>query len=121
MEPGENIKDETYNGVPFEVGQRWVEKVPDIGEFTAYYTTKNGCAHLGVRIELANRLLMPGRGRWRCIPERLVVEDHLMNPECFEIAWDEEGMDLMMMGPCAHQLACNPPNDEHGEMILSCC
>jgi hypothetical protein len=95
QEPGENILGETYNGVPFDVGSRWVEEVPDIGEFTSYYNTKPGCAHLGVRIELANRLLMPGKGRWHCIPKQLVVEDHLHNPDCFEIdGWDEAGQEL---------------------------
>ena len=56
--------------------------------------TKQNCAHLGARIELANRLLMPGQGRWGCIPTDLVIEDHVMNPDCFEIEWDEEGMEL---------------------------
>ena len=46
-------------------------------------------------MELANRLLMPGKGRWHCIPKQLVVEDHLHNPDCFEIdGWDEAGQEL---------------------------
>ena len=59
-----------------------------------YYVTKRDWADLGVRIELGNRLLMPGRGRWRCIPDHLIAEDQRVNPDCFEIEWDEQGMDL---------------------------
>ena len=65
-----------------------------LGGWRRYYLTKKHCAHLGARIELANRLLMPGRGRWGCIPSDLIIEDQVMNPDCFEIEWDEEGMEL---------------------------
>ena len=96
-EPGVNFRDATYNGMPISVGERWGDDstMPDIGSFCTYYTTGPGCAALNVRIELANRLLMPGKGRWKCIPSHLVVEDHLMNPDCFEIdGWEEDGQEM---------------------------
>lgn len=92
-EPGENLQDETYNGVPFEVGQKWVDEgPPTVGTFVVRYKTDDGCASLPTRIGLANRLLMPGHGRWRCIPSDKVIADHLHCAEEFEVNWEDSGM-----------------------------
>ena len=64
-EPGDNTLNETYNGLPFEVENRWGDEVPRVGVFcTTYRTRKNG-GSLALRLPLARALLMPGRGRWK--------------------------------------------------------
>ena len=73
--PGENLQYETYNGMPFNVGKKWETAVPDIGIFCCEYTTPPQCASLPLRIGLATRLLMPGQGRWRCIPDGQVITE----------------------------------------------
>lgn len=73
VEPGENMKFETFNGLPFEVGVGWLTAVPDGGFFCCQYSTPKGSASLPVRLALANQLLMPGRGRWKAIAsDRLI-------------------------------------------------
>ena len=114
-EPGENMLEETYNGTPFDVGQRWLEQVPDLGQFSTYYTTPPKTASLARRIELANRLLMPGPGRWRCIPRELVKPDELDNPDAFEIeSWEETGMELDDDG-----LVHKPPKVSAAELLAA--
>jgi hypothetical protein len=64
-EPGDNTENETYNGLPFEVENRWTEGVPRVGIFcTTYRTRKNG-GSLALRLPLARALLMPGKGRYK--------------------------------------------------------
>lgn len=77
-EDGENLKNETYNGMPFDIGAQWLQDPPHVGIFCGEYTTpapdnlesphKEGCASLTLRSALARRLLMPGAARWMCIP-----------------------------------------------------
>ena len=38
-EPGENMQYESYNGMPFEVGAKWLTAVPDVGMFCCEYAT----------------------------------------------------------------------------------
>ena len=63
-EPGDNTLNETFNGLPFEVENRWSE-VPRTGIFcTTYQTRKNG-GLLSLRLPLCRALLLPGKGRWK--------------------------------------------------------
>lgn len=67
-EPGENLDKTSYNGMPFDVGAKWMVSVPDVGMFCITFVTPPGCASLRLRLALARRTLMPGHGRWRAIP-----------------------------------------------------
>lgn len=67
-EPGDNMVYETFNGVPFDVGAKWLQAVPDVGWFCLQYVTPPACASLKLRTSLARRLINPGKGRWACIP-----------------------------------------------------
>ena len=67
-EPGDNMVYETFNGVPFDVGAKWLQAVPDVGWFCLQYVTPPACASLQLRTSLAQRLINPGKGRWICIP-----------------------------------------------------
>lgn len=96
-EPGDNMKNEIYNGNHIEIGTHWLTAVPDIGTlspplacspccadasvpalragvFEVEYVTTPRSASLLTRLELARRLLMPGHGagRW-CAPNRPVL------------------------------------------------
>eukprot|EP01045_Picozoa_sp_COSAG04_P014371 COSAG04_NODE_1073_length_8449_cov_17.855090_2_plen_709_part_00 len=71
-EKGENWVDETYNGNPFEMGAHWVtDGPPNIGMLGLTFLTNPGTANLFMRTAMARRLLMPGPGRWRAIPDEL--------------------------------------------------
>eukprot|EP01043_Picozoa_sp_COSAG02_P006478 COSAG02_NODE_185_length_30442_cov_59.370168_5_plen_827_part_00 len=67
-EPGDNMIYETFNGVPFDVGAKWLQAVPEVGWFCLQYITPPACASLKLRTSLARRLINPGKGRWTCIP-----------------------------------------------------
>lgn len=67
-EPGDNMIYETFNGVPFDVGAKWLQAVPEVGWFCLQYVTPPACASLKLRTSLARRLIIPGKGRWACIP-----------------------------------------------------
>lgn len=69
-EPGENWIDEEFNGNRFEIGVGWRQLVPDRGHLLARYHTGLGSADVAIRCGLARRLLMPGKGRYICAPER---------------------------------------------------
>jgi hypothetical protein len=64
-EPGDNTLNETYNGLPFEVENRWSEGVPRIGVFCTTYRTRKRGGSLALRLPLARALLMPGKGRYK--------------------------------------------------------
>jgi hypothetical protein len=64
-EPGDNTLNETYNGLPFEVENRWQTEVPRVGMFCTTYQTKKHGGSLALRLPLARALLMPGKGRWK--------------------------------------------------------
>jgi hypothetical protein len=71
-EVGENWVDETYNGMPFEMGISWLEDgPPTLGILCLKFCTNPQTANLFMRARLASRLLMPGPGRWRAVPEEL--------------------------------------------------
>ena len=71
-EPGENWVDETFNGNPFEMGISWVtDGPPTLGILELSFVTNPGTANLFMRTRMAKRLLMPGPGRWRAVPEEL--------------------------------------------------
>lgn len=73
-EVGENWVGETYNGMPFEMGISWVEEgPPTLGILSLKFVTNPGTADLFMRANMAKRLLMPGPGRWRAVPEELRV------------------------------------------------
>ena len=67
-EPGDNMLYETFHGMPFDVGRQWETNVPKENIFCCVYVTPEECASLSLRLPLARRLLMPGKGRWKCIP-----------------------------------------------------
>ena len=72
-EAGENCINEMYNDMPFDLGVKWTEDEPagppTSGNVKLEFITGDGTADLKLRCEMARRLLNPGRGRWRCIPE----------------------------------------------------
>ena len=71
-EVGENWIDETYNGMPFEMGIAWMtDGPPTLGILSLNFLTNPGTANLFMRARMAKRLLMPGPGRWRAVPEEL--------------------------------------------------
>ena len=70
-EPGENWLDETYNDLPFEMGVSWLTEVPKIGQLKLTFITHPKTANLFMRAKMAGRLLMPGPGRWKAVPEEL--------------------------------------------------
>jgi hypothetical protein len=71
-EVGENWIEETYNGMPFEMGISWIEEgPPTLGILSLRFVTNLGTANLFMRARMAKRLLMPGPGRWRAVPEEL--------------------------------------------------
>ena len=71
-EVGENWVDETYNSMPFEMGISWIEEgPPTLGILSLKFVTNPGTANLFMRARMAKRLLMPGPGRWRAVPEEL--------------------------------------------------
>lgn len=71
-EVGENWVDETYNGMPFEMGISWIQEgPPTLGILSLRFVTNPGTANLFMRARMAKRLLMPGPGRWRAVPEEL--------------------------------------------------
>ena len=81
-EPGENLMYETYNGMPFDVGVKWETQVPQLGIFCSVYNTPPQCASFALRLPLARKLLLGGRGRWRAVDESL--RNGVENPEDFE-------------------------------------
>ena len=74
-ERGENLLYTTYNGLPFDVGQKWIDAVPELGMFCGQFVSPNGCALMSIRLAIARRLLMPGFGRWRAVPLELRSAD----------------------------------------------
>lgn len=64
-EPGDNTENETYNGLPFEVENRWTDGVPRTGIFCTTYRTRKHGGSLALRLPLARALLMPGKGRYK--------------------------------------------------------
>ena len=91
-EPGENLMYETYNGIPFDVGQKWEIAVPELGMFCAVFNTPPRCGSLALRLPLAKKLLMGGRGRWKAVEEELRMEGE--NPEEFED--DDDDVEYIM-------------------------
>jgi hypothetical protein len=81
-EPGDNILYESYNEMPFDVGKAWETACPPLGIFCCEFYTPPDCGSLAIRIPLAQRLLMPGRDRWRSIPEEMLLDDE--DPEEFD-------------------------------------
>lgn len=74
-EKGENLLYTSYNGLPFDVGAKWIEAVPDLGMFCGEFATPVGCALMALRLAMARRLLMPGYGRWHAVPLELRCSD----------------------------------------------
>lgn len=72
-EPGENMLNETFNGMPFEIGQHWLTEVPHIGVVNLDFVTGERTAGYTRRGELARAQLLPGPGRYRCIPSELAA------------------------------------------------
>ena len=93
-EPGDNMVNETYNGVPFDVGAKWLTAVPDVGWFCLEYVTPPACASLALRTSLARRLVNPGKGRWICIPRA----QRMHNDDPTTTMWrtEEEDEDLVI-------------------------
>ena len=71
-EPGENWMDETYNGMPFDIGKAWETSVPELGLVKFEFKTGTGTADLKLRCDLARRHLMPGKGRWKALEPSLI-------------------------------------------------
>ena len=87
-EPGMNMLDETYNGMPFKVGESWVEAVPDVGIFCCRYNTPRHSASLALRLPLCRQLLTPGPGRWWVLDEERRIQGE--NPEEFDESDDDK-------------------------------
>ena len=92
-EPGDNLENTSYNGLPFDVGAKWLVAVPELGIFCAKFVTPPGCASLTLRLGLARRTLMPGHGRWKAIPKQYRDPDE--DPYECEASL---GMECMMIG-----------------------
>lgn len=90
-EPGDNTENETYNGLPFEVENRWGDGVPRVGVFCTTYRTRRHGGSLALRLPLARALLMPGKGRYKGEKGKELFDPE-ENPEEFdEQAQDWEG------------------------------
>ena len=76
-ERDKNWSDEHMSGMPFELSSTWDDPepncgVPFFGTVSLQVLCHPGTIDLSLRTGLARRLLMPGPGRWRCVPERMV-------------------------------------------------
>jgi hypothetical protein len=84
-EPGENWLDETYNGMPFDLGKAWEKSVPPLGIVKFEFKTGKNTADLRLRCDLARRHLMPGRGRWKVLdPELIAPSCKDLDPDAFD-------------------------------------
>ena len=84
-EPGENVVDAFYNDMGMSgVPMGWAKDVPDLGVFKCLYVTRPGWADLTLRCKLAGRLMMPGRGRWRAVPEEMRIPEEKDGPAAEE-------------------------------------
>ena len=68
------------SGMPFKLSPSWAEPgdkcgVPKQGTISLQLCTAPGTLDLSLRTGIAKRLLMPGPGRWRCVPTGLVDQD----------------------------------------------
>ena len=117
-EPGENWLDETYNGMPFDLGKEWEKSVPELGLVNFEFRTGPGAptgvlppvcllascesttcvagtADLRLRCDLARRHLMPGKDRWRALaPELIAPACVRMSPDEFDDTTDRSGLAL---------------------------
>ena len=111
-EPGENLLYTSYNGLPFDVGAKWIDAVPELGMFCGEFTTPEHCALMSLRLSLARMILMPGFGRWRAVP--LVLRDPQEDCHACEasIGYDRCVID-------ADGSLIEKPDDEEDDMQLS--
>ena len=102
-EKGENWAEEYMSGMPFKLSSSWAEPepkcgVPLHGTVSLQLNSTPGTIDLSLRTGIASRLLMPGPGRWRCVPAELVDPESptaCMNvcDEQLQIGGDEEEWD----------------------------
>lgn len=79
-ENGDNWSEEYMSGMPFKLSPSWAEPepkcgVPKQGTISLQLCTAPGTLDLSLRAGIAKRLLMPGPGRWRCVPTGLADQD----------------------------------------------
>lgn len=93
-----------------EPGTGWeTGEMPTRGLFEADYITEKNCGDLRIRCGIARRLLMPGVGRWRCMPaDQLLCSDEGPLHETGEIEL-EDGV---------HPLIDDTPEEEGGEYVV---
>lgn len=104
-------------GMPFEVTVGWRTEVPQIGLFVTDFQTNSHCADLKLRISLAERLLIPGAGRWRCIADHLIMPEHFDLVEDFEAEWrDATVFDVANDGQLVVRLANDAIMRRRGEL-----
>lgn len=87
-EDGENWADEYMSGLPFKLSSSWAEPepkcgVPHHGTVSLQLCCAPGTIDLSLRAGIARRLLMPGPGRWQCVPQELVDQDS--SPACINV------------------------------------
>jgi Ran GTPase-activating protein (RanGAP) involved in mRNA processing and transport len=79
-EADENWADEHMSGMPFKLSSSWAEAepkcgVPHSGTVSLQLRCNPGTIDLSLRTGIARRLLMPGPGRWRCVPPEMVDQE----------------------------------------------
>ena len=90
-----------------EPGTGWeTGEMPTRGLFEADYITEKNCGDLRIRCGIARRLLMPGVGRWRCMPaDQLLCSDEGPLHETGEIE-------------LVRRLIDDTPEEEGGEYVV---
>ena len=94
-EVGENWKEETRNGMRFELPATWATddgaNIDPNGVITLTFKTAPATASLGIRCELARKLLMPGPGRWRNVIKSEYLEPGMEDAaDEMDDAYDDE-------------------------------
>lgn len=82
----------SQNKSGMDVPASWEIELPRRDIFEADYNTNDRCLDLSIRCRLARRLLMPGKGRWHCVPKaqlQLDVSKTYLKHETDELDMDE--------------------------------
>jgi Ran GTPase-activating protein (RanGAP) involved in mRNA processing and transport len=109
-EPGDNTVNETYNGMYFEVENRWEDGVPHVGMFCTTYTTRRHGGALMLRLPLCRALLAPGAGRYK-----KTLELRPLNARALEAI----GNDEKLLTKYRNAADCEDPRAELTALIIS--
>ncbi len=80
--------------------------MPTRGLFEADYVTEKNCGDLRIRCGIARRLLMPGVGRWRCMPASQLL------------CSDERPLIELDFIDGVHPLSEDTPEEEGGDYVV---